>query len=116
LLLSKIPNARVLTFGYDAYVADWRGMVSKNKIGNHSWNLLTALATYREDDNTVRLTKWSSLGIELMAADDRPVIFVCHSLGGLVCEDVGYAAIGNGSLDYNDISFVNGSTATRKTS
>ena len=72
LLPLKVPNARVLTFGYDAYVADWRGMVSKNRIGNHSWNLLTAFATYREDDNTVRLTKWSSLGIELMAAGRPP--------------------------------------------
>ena len=72
LLPSKIPNARVLTFGYDAYVADWQGMVSKNRIGNHSWNLLTTLATYREDDNTVRFTKWSSLGIKLMAAERPP--------------------------------------------
>ena len=50
-------------------MADWRGIVSKNRIGNHSWNLLTALATYREDDDTVRLIKWSSLGIELIAAE-----------------------------------------------
>ncbi|KAF2798736.1 hypothetical protein K505DRAFT_405002 [Melanomma pulvis-pyrius CBS 109.77] len=71
LLPSRVPHARILTFGYDAYVADWRGMVSKNRIGNHSMNLLTAVATYREDDGT----------------NDRPIIFVCHSLGGLVCED-----------------------------
>ncbi|KAF2271598.1 uncharacterized protein EI97DRAFT_345111, partial [Westerdykella ornata] len=36
LLPSKVRNARMLTFGYDAYVADWCGMVSKNRIGNHS--------------------------------------------------------------------------------
>ncbi|RFU24235.1 hypothetical protein B7463_g12105, partial [Scytalidium lignicola] len=71
LLPAKIPNARVLTFGYDAYVADWRGMVSMNRIGDHSMNLLTAVATCREEDDT----------------NNRPIIFVCHSLGGLVCED-----------------------------
>jgi hypothetical protein len=56
LLPSKVANARILTFGYDAHVADWRGMVSKNRIGNHSMNLLTAIATHREDDNTVSFT------------------------------------------------------------
>ena len=56
LLPAKISNARVLTFGYDAYVTELRGMVSNNRIGNHSWNLLTALATHREDDNTVSHT------------------------------------------------------------
>jgi hypothetical protein len=55
LLPSKVPNARVLTFGYDAYVADWQGVVSKNRIGNHSMNLLTSVATYREDDDTVSI-------------------------------------------------------------
>lgn len=53
LLPSKVPDARVLAFGYDAYVADWRGVVSKNWIGNHSMNLLTAVATFREEDDTV---------------------------------------------------------------
>src|SRR5450756_1051689 len=53
LLPTEIPNVRILTFGYDAYVANWRGMVSKNRVGNHSMNLITAVAAYRENDNTV---------------------------------------------------------------
>ncbi|KAN0110923.1 hypothetical protein V8E51_007310 [Hyaloscypha variabilis] len=76
LLPSKVSNARILTFGYDACVTDWRGMVSKNRIANHAMNLLTSIATYREDDDT----------------NNRPLIFVCHSLGGLVCEDALSAA------------------------
>ncbi|KAH6842448.1 hypothetical protein B0I37DRAFT_329709 [Chaetomium sp. MPI-CAGE-AT-0009] len=71
LLPSRLTTARILTFGYDASVTDWRGMVSQNRIANHAWNLLTSLATYRENDDT----------------NERPIIFVCHSLGGLVCED-----------------------------
>jgi hypothetical protein len=55
LLPSKIPNARVLTFGYDAYVVDWQGVVSENKIGNHAMNLLSSVAGYREEDDTVCL-------------------------------------------------------------
>ena len=53
LLPSKINNARILAFGYDANVTDWRGLVSKNTIGNHATNLVTALATFREEDDTV---------------------------------------------------------------
>ncbi|OCL00355.1 uncharacterized protein K441DRAFT_683738 [Cenococcum geophilum 1.58] len=56
LLPARVPNARILTFGYDAYVTDWRGMVSKNRIGDHSMNLLTAIATHREDDGTALST------------------------------------------------------------
>jgi hypothetical protein len=55
LLPARVTNARILTFGYDAYVADWHGMVSKNRIGDHSMNLLSAIATYRVNDDTVSL-------------------------------------------------------------
>ncbi|KAK3896550.1 P-loop containing nucleoside triphosphate hydrolase protein, partial [Staphylotrichum tortipilum] len=71
LLPAELPTARVLTFGYDAYVTDWKGMVSQSRIGDHASNLLTSLASYRDRDNT----------------NERPIIFVCHSMGGLVCED-----------------------------
>lgn len=53
LLPSILPTARVLAFGYDACVVDWRGLVSQNFIGNHAWNLLTSLALYRDGDDTV---------------------------------------------------------------
>jgi hypothetical protein len=57
LLPSRVHDARILTFGYDAYVSDWRGVVSNNRIGNHSMNLLTSVATYREDDGTVSIDR-----------------------------------------------------------
>ncbi|CAH0037519.1 unnamed protein product [Clonostachys solani] len=71
LLPLELPSARILTFGYDAYAAKWEKGGSQNRIRDHAWNLLTALASCRESDDTQR----------------RPIIFVCHSLGGLVCKD-----------------------------
>ena len=53
LLPSKVPNARILTFGYDAYVARRQDLVSRNTIGNHAMNLLSSIATYRGNDDTV---------------------------------------------------------------
>ncbi|KAK2735765.1 hypothetical protein FQN57_001145 [Myotisia sp. PD_48] len=52
LLPAKIPNVRVLTFGYDAQVAELKGLVSQSRIENHAMNLLTAVAGYRENDDT----------------------------------------------------------------
>ena len=31
--------------------------MSQNRIANHAWNLLTALSTHREEDETVRMYK-----------------------------------------------------------
>jgi hypothetical protein len=68
-------------------------MVSKNRIGNHSMNLLAAVATYREDDGTVSLPATVLLRkSNSPQQNNRPIIFVCHSLGGLVCENVSYPA------------------------
>ncbi|KAI9889221.1 MAG: hypothetical protein M1814_005670 [Vezdaea aestivalis] len=70
LLPASIPQARIMTFGYDADVVKWKA-VSTNRIRNHATNLLIALSNHREIDGTNR----------------RPIIFVAHSFGGLVCED-----------------------------
>lgn len=53
LLPAKVPDARILTFGYDAYVTALAGVVSNNRIRNHAMNLLSAVAAYRDEDETV---------------------------------------------------------------
>ena len=70
LLPSKLPHARLLTWGYDAYVVQ-ASVTSKNRLTDHAVNLLIDLTNDRDSCNT-------SL---------RPLIFVAHSLGGLVCKE-----------------------------
>ncbi|KAF5548421.1 hypothetical protein FMEXI_4771 [Fusarium mexicanum] len=71
LLPLEIETARVLTYSYDSTVTGKEDVPSQNRISNHAYNLVTALASLRQSDNT----------------NERPIIFICHSLGGLVCQD-----------------------------
>lgn len=63
------PEARIVSWGYDAKVVDSRpfGVVSTNSIEQHAANLCAELANFRR-------------GVDA----NRPLIFVVHSLGGLV--------------------------------
>jgi hypothetical protein len=70
LLPEQIPQARVLTFGYDAYVTRL-GRVSRNRIRDHARDLITSLASVRTTE----------------AEQTRSIVFVAHSLGGIVCKD-----------------------------
>ncbi|KAK8038562.1 hypothetical protein PG993_006973 [Apiospora rasikravindrae] len=72
LLPSRLPTARVLTFGYDASVADWKGMVSQSRIANHAGNLLSSLAAYRDDDGTDSAHYWARIGDCETAAGHKP--------------------------------------------
>ncbi|KAL8419232.1 hypothetical protein RB594_002444 [Gaeumannomyces avenae] len=58
---------RILTFGYDAYLARLSA-ASANRVGDHANSLLTELTRVRRD------------------APDRPLVLVAHSFGGLVCK------------------------------
>ncbi|KAI9676686.1 MAG: hypothetical protein M1829_003005 [Trizodia sp. TS-e1964] len=69
LLAKDIPEARILAFGYDADVVKLLGQASQNTLAQHARNLLGDLADTRFDTNTTGL----------------PIIFVVHSLGGLIC-------------------------------
>ena len=65
--LKNLP-ARVLTFGYDARVSSFFGNDSSNSIQQHAHTLIAELEAIRALDKTA----------------ERPIIFVCHGLGGLL--------------------------------
>jgi len=69
LLPPKLSKARILTYGYNAYIVR-KGVTGSNRLIDHAANLLHDLTTERGSSN----------------ASSRPLIFVAHSLGGLVCK------------------------------
>ncbi|KAL8889203.1 MAG: hypothetical protein Q9192_006055 [Flavoplaca navasiana] len=67
LLPHDIADARILSFGYDASVLQFWSKVSQNTMAQHASNLSARLAGNRSKSD-----------------EQRPIIFVTHSLGGLV--------------------------------
>ncbi|KAF7560068.1 hypothetical protein G7046_g4085 [Stylonectria norvegica] len=91
LLPSKFPKSRILAFGYDSRPIDQTRLFSKisNKtIRDHAIQLNRSLRHYRRETGT----------------EGRPIIFVCHSLGGLVCKDAFLHASGLDNDDDGDFS------------
>ncbi|KAL8709982.1 MAG: hypothetical protein Q9225_007374 [Loekoesia sp. 1 TL-2023] len=68
LLPQDLPHARIITWGYNVNVAPIYGLSSQNSLHGHVRNLLLHIERLREKDEERR----------------RPVVFVGHSLGGLV--------------------------------
>ena len=68
-LPGKLVQARLMTWGYDAYILRL-STASQNTLLDHATNLLRDLTDQRFADD----------------ASSRPLIFVAHSLGGLVCK------------------------------
>ncbi|KAF2177823.1 hypothetical protein K469DRAFT_696337 [Zopfia rhizophila CBS 207.26] len=69
LLSEDLLRARIMTFGYDADVVRFWTLASSNRLDDHGKSLVYALLDQREQ------------------VGQRPIIFVAHSLGGLVCEE-----------------------------
>lgn len=83
------PQARIMTFGYDADVVRFWTNASTNRLRDHGKSLATSLNDQRATEDTKH----------------RPIIFVVHSLGGLVCEQAFLL-----SRDLEDLKPVNEST------
>lgn len=74
---ATLRDTRVLSFGYDADIVHFWAPAGQNRVGGHAMNLVKALTDFREKTDT----------------EERPVLFVVHSLGGLVFEDVGWPCL-----------------------
>lgn len=70
LLRQDIPDARILSYGYDADIVKFWNPASNSRLSNHAENMVGDLVRYRERTNT----------------EPRKILFVAHSLGGLVTE------------------------------
>ena len=71
LLKEDLPDARVISWGYDSNITTLKGFSSQNSIFGHAENLLSDLARKRRSTDE----------------EKRPLIFVGHSLGGLVIKE-----------------------------
>ncbi|RPA77699.1 hypothetical protein BJ508DRAFT_165203 [Ascobolus immersus RN42] len=72
-LPKHIPQARISTFGYDAEVVNAWEMTSQIGVRDHARKLVNALVVLREGSPSIN--------------QGAPIIFIAHSLGGLVCEE-----------------------------
>ncbi|KAK0747113.1 hypothetical protein B0T18DRAFT_466791, partial [Schizothecium vesticola] len=79
LLPFDLPNVRVLTFGYDANIATISSRRANNSIFTTAQDLVVRLAATRESLDGL-----------------TPLIFVAHSLGGIVVKEVSSDALRNG--------------------
>ncbi|KAK1770374.1 vegetative incompatibility protein HET-E-1 [Phialemonium atrogriseum] len=84
--VAVLPRARLHTYGYDVYIVR-KSVAGSNRLLDHATNLLTDLTTDRASCD----------------ASSRPLIFVAHCLGGLVCKEAILLSRNNPEAHLRDI-------------
>ena len=87
ILPAQAPFARIMTFGYDSNIAFSKSVA---KIEDKALDLLNRLATERFTENADN--------------QERPIVFICHSLGGIIVKKAMILAHERSSdPEFNDI-------------
>jgi hypothetical protein len=72
LASQTVPNSRILTYGYDTKIRHWvAGPVSTKTVYDHAWDLLCSFEALRRNSDE----------------KGRSILFVAHSLGGIVVKE-----------------------------
>ncbi|KAI5806088.1 hypothetical protein EDC01DRAFT_638617 [Geopyxis carbonaria] len=85
LLPAEVPKARILSYGYNSDPVKWMEAASTNNVHQHAHTLVTELHYFRRKKNERY----------------RPIIFVCHSLGGIVVKQA-LISSNNNSINHNE--------------
>lgn len=91
MLPCDLPSCRVLTFSYPASVAAIFGKTASDTILQHATTLVQELAADRRvSEFLVDLDERGALTDtqQLENAMERPIVFICHSLGGIIVKRV----------------------------
>ncbi|KAK6363204.1 hypothetical protein TWF730_000647 [Orbilia blumenaviensis] len=72
LLALEIPEVRILSYGYDTKVTSWFEGATSNMIHHHSETMISRLHNFR------------SRKIDGKSSTERPIIWIGHSLGGIL--------------------------------
>lgn len=89
MLPLHMKRSRILTFSYNAAVTALFGKTSSDRIMQHAHTLVAELVADRE----------------LEDAAERPIIFICHSLGGIIVKRVSLQRISRApSVSYSSPS------------
>ena len=95
MLPAKIPNARIFSWGYDANTHS-TSQLTAMYLYDHAQNLVSDLSLERRLTKVVCVLTLLALlrsNVNVVKTERRPIIFVAHSLGGIVVKSARYVLL-----------------------